>query len=81
MTWVDWIVVALVVCMAMKAQKYVKGVADFLAAGRYVLLNDFFAAVRGEVKNTSTLEQGLLSTMIAEAAERSREENRVVLPG
>ena len=38
MTWIDWLVVvlpaALVVGMALKAQKYVKSVADFLAAGR-----------------------------------------------
>ena len=38
MTWVDWIVVAIplliVVVMALKAQKYVTSVADFLAAGR-----------------------------------------------
>ena len=38
MTWIDWLVVilpaALVVFMALKAQKYVKSVADFLAAGR-----------------------------------------------
>lgn len=38
MTWIDWIIVslpcALVVFMALKAQKYVRSVADFLAAGR-----------------------------------------------
>ena len=38
MNWVDWIFVVipllLVVCAALKSQKYVKGVADFLSAGR-----------------------------------------------
>ena len=38
MTWIDWIVVAIplviVIGMALKAQTYVKSVADFLAAGR-----------------------------------------------
>lgn len=43
------------------------------------LLDDFLSAVRGDRKNSSTLEQGMLSTSIAEAAELSREENRVVL--
>ena len=47
----------------------------------HATLNDFFAAVRGKIQNRSTLEQGMLSTAIAEAAERSREENRVVLIG
>ncbi|MBO4646780.1 MAG: hypothetical protein J5806_01325 [Lentisphaeria bacterium] len=44
-----------------------------------LLQNDFFAAVRDEIQNRSSLDQGMLSTAIAEAAERSREENRVVL--
>ena len=38
MTWIDWLVVAIplaiVIGMALKAQTYVKSVADFLAAGR-----------------------------------------------
>ncbi len=45
MTWIDWIIVfiplVIVVAVAFKAQKYVRGVSDFLAggrvAGRYVL--------------------------------------------
>ena len=42
------------------------------------LLDDFLATVRGERENKSTLEQGMISTSIAEAAELSKEENRVV---
>ena len=53
MTWVDWIVVAIpliiVICMAMKAQKYVTSVADFLAAGR--VAGRYVLAVAGAEAN------------------------------
>ncbi len=42
------------------------------------LLESFIEAVRGDSVNTSTVEQGLLSTAIGQAAELSREEERVV---
>ena len=42
------------------------------------LLDSFIRAVRGETENLSTLEQGMLSTSIAEAAELSRERGQVI---
>ena len=43
-----------------------------------LLLESFIRAVKGETENLSTLEQGMLSTSIAEAAERSRELGQVI---
>lgn len=43
-----------------------------------LLLESFIRAVKGETKNLSTLEQGMLSTSIAEAAELSRERGQVI---
>ena len=42
------------------------------------LLDSFIQTIRGKKTNTSTFEQGMLSTAIGQAAELSREENRVV---
>ena len=44
-----------------------------------ILLTSFVETILGKRENKSTLEQGLISTTIAEAAEISREENRTVL--
>ena len=43
-----------------------------------LLLDNFIRTVKGEVKNLSTLEQGKLSTSIAEAAELSRERGETI---
>ena len=42
------------------------------------LLESFVQTIRGRETNTSTFEQGMLSTAIGQAAELSRAENRVV---
>ena len=42
------------------------------------LVESFIRTIRGEETNTSTFEQGMLSTAIGQAAELSRAENRVV---
>ena len=42
------------------------------------LVDSFIKTINGEASNTTTLEQGMLSTAIAEAAELSKEENRTV---
>lgn len=53
MHWIDWLIVAcplvLVFYIAARAQKYVKGVADFLAAGR--VAGRYVVAVAGDVAN------------------------------
>ena len=43
-----------------------------------LLLDSFIKAIKGESENNSTLEQGKLSTSIAEAAELSRELGQVI---
>ena len=43
-----------------------------------LLLDNFIRTVKGEVENLSTLEQGKLSTSIAEAAELSRERGETI---
>lgn len=42
------------------------------------LVESFLRTIQGLESNRSTIEQGMLSTAIGEAAELSREENRVV---
>ena len=64
MTWIDWLVVALplavVIVIAMKTQRYMRGVSDFLAAGRsagrYLVCNALAEAGGGAVGVVATFE-------------------------
>jgi Na+/proline symporter len=69
MTWIDWIIVLIPILIVayngLRAQKYVKGVADFLAggrvAGRYVLTVASDAAASGLVSLVAMFEVYYLS--------------------
>lgn len=42
------------------------------------LVDSFIRMIKGEIPNTSTLDQGMIATAIAEAAELSKSENRTI---